>query len=124
MLVACGTASRDDRLRVAAEAQAQVAAVTRATIPSDVQFVERSGPTRTQTGVEAEWSFVLLKAWPVYAKEVSEAMKGAGYVVVGQADESLAFSKHVPGDTYRVAVVRAQAASGIRATVQFFAAPD
>jgi hypothetical protein len=73
VLASCGTSSRDEKSRVPTVVEAQMAAVTKATVSADVQLVDRSAPNRTQSGVEAEWSFVLVKAWPLYAKEVTES---------------------------------------------------
>jgi hypothetical protein len=59
----------------------------------------------------AEWSFNVQVGWVTYRNEVITSLQKAGYELLTDTGDSVAFARHVPGDSYRVSVERKESAS-------------
>lgn len=102
----------------------QIASARDATIPSGSSLTEQSGPLRNGSAVSAAWTFELATPWAKYRSQLTAVLRRVGYEPVSTSGDSLTFSKHVPGDSYRVTIDPSSGGSKTRVTVTFSASPD
>jgi hypothetical protein len=89
-------------------------------MPSALRLEQSSGPVRQGYLVSAEWSFDLETKWDAYLSETEASLQRAGYETVSKAGDVVVLARHVPGDSYRLRIVRRQRL----VTVRFSASPD
>jgi uncharacterized lipoprotein YajG len=118
-LAGCGGSDRS----ITRQVETQLSIARDATIPAGVTLLVNSGPTRESSLVSAEWSFNVQVGWVTYRNEVITSLQKAGYELLTATGDSLAFARHVPGDSYRVSIARKESASDV-VRVRFAASPD
>lgn len=121
LLAACGGSSGSDRA-ITREVEVQLSIAKDATIPVGVTLLAGSGPTREGNVISADWAFEAPTDWRPYREQAEESLRRAGYEPVRTTNYDSAYARHVPGDAYRVVIVRE--ASSARVTVTFRAGPD
>jgi hypothetical protein len=119
VLADCGGSGKS----ITRQVETQLSITRDATVPPGVMLLDNSGPTRESSLVYAEWSFNVQVGWVTYRNEVITSLQKAGYELLTDAGDSVAFTRHVPGDSYRVSVERKESASEM-VMVRFRASPD
>jgi hypothetical protein len=123
ILAACRAVPDADSRTISREVKGQVAAVKDATIPGGVTLLSSSGPRREGLSMSAEWAFELPTDWRAYVEQTDMSLRRVGYEPGRATADERVFSKHIPGDAYRVRLGLDRAGSK-RVTVTFLAGPD
>jgi hypothetical protein len=122
-LAACSSARDADSRSITREVEVQLATARGATIPGGVILTSSSGPTREGHSVSAEWSFEAPSDCRPYLEQAEASLRRAGYEPHSSTADEHMFSKHMPGDAYRVRLAH-EGSPPRRVTVTFWAGPD